>query len=188
MNLDALLATYGYPLVFVGSVVEGEVIVIAAGYFAHRHHLSIALVAGAAALGGAVGDLGYFSLGKRYGERGIRRLPASIRADAERARGAVQTNPVRVLLAMRFLYGLRVLLPMLCGASPMRLGRFARYDVATAIAWSAIFSGIGYGFGTAAEAAIDEIEHYEWCVIPVLLAIAFVMHRASKRLSPLVAP
>ena len=159
-----------------------------AGYVAHRQHMPVALVAGCAALGGTLGDLGYFLLGRRFGEGALLRLPTSIRAGAARARAAVRRNAVRVLLAMRFLYGMRIALPVLCGVSRMSLPRFARYNVATAIVWSAMFTGLGYGFGAAATAAIREVERYEWLVISGIVVLALLMHPASKRLRQWMDP
>jgi membrane protein DedA with SNARE-associated domain len=182
VDIAALIDTYRYPLVVLGAIAEGEVIVVTAGYLAHRHHMDVGLVAVCAMFGGSVGDLGYFLIGRRYGERALLRLPGSIRAGADRARAAVEHNPVRVLLVMRFLYGMRIALPVLCGASTMKLWRFARYGVGTAVVWSLLFTGVGYAFGAMATAAIREIERYEWLVLCAIVALGFALHRASKPL------
>ena len=100
----------------------------------------------------------------------------------------VRHNPVRVLLVMRFLYGMRIALPVLCGASAMSLSRFSRYDVGTAIVWSALFTGIGYGSGAAAAGAIGEIDRYEWPVVCAIGVLGLLTHLASKRLRRWIAP
>ncbi len=186
VDTSGLIATYGYPLVVVGAVLEGETVVIAAGYMAHRHHLSFPVVVACAAIGGSVGDLGFFLIGRRFGERAVAHLPSSVRKSVARARDAVRDNPKRVLLTMRFLYGMRMALPILCGASPMPLRRFGWYDVATAIVWSLLFSGIGYAFGAAATVAIHEIERYEWVVLLGAISLGLIVHQVSRRLRPWV--
>jgi membrane protein DedA with SNARE-associated domain len=188
VDIPELIGTYGYPLVILGAIAEGETVVIAAGYVAHRQHLSVLGVVACAALGGSLGDLGYFLLGRRYGERALLRLPRSLRAGTARAREAVHRNPVRVLLSMRFLYGLRIALPLLCGASSMSARRFAAYNVATAIAWSACFTAIGYAFGAAATAALRQIERYEWGLLAAAVVLGLVVHLLLKRLRPWIEP
>ena len=44
MSLPQLLTDYGYWAVFVGSLLEGETILILAGFAAHRGYLSLPLV------------------------------------------------------------------------------------------------------------------------------------------------
>ena len=80
MNAAALIASYGYPIVFLGTIFEGEAVVIAAGYLARRHHLSVEMVFVCAAAGAASGNQIYFLLGRRFGDRLILRAPAKIGA------------------------------------------------------------------------------------------------------------
>jgi membrane protein DedA with SNARE-associated domain len=188
VNVAALIGTYGYPLVLLGAIAEGEVVVITAGYLAHRHHLDVWVVASCAAVGGAVGDLGYFLLGRHFGERALHRLPASIGTQTDRARAAVDRNPVRVLLGMRFVYGMRIVLPLLCGVSSIKLSRFVRYDVGTSIVWAGLFTGIGYGVGAVATAAIRQIERYEWIVFCGVAALALLLGQVSKPLRRWLEP
>jgi membrane protein DedA with SNARE-associated domain len=183
-----LIDTYGYPLILLGAIVEGETVLIVAGYLAHRGNMDVTLVATCAAVGGAIGDLSCFLLGRFFGGRSLLMLPAWIRAGADRARNAVESNPVRVLLMMRFLYGMRIALPVLCGASTMKASRFVRYDVATAIVWSAVFTGIGYGFGAVAMAAIHTVARYQWFVLGAIIAVGLLLHAASRPLRRLVVP
>ena len=183
-----LIDTYGYPLIFLGAVIEGETVLILAGYMAHRPGLNVALVAASAAVGGATGDISFFLLGRFLGARALQRLPARIRAGASRARSAVENNPVRVLLLMRFLYGMRIALPVLCGASTMKVTRFVRYDVGTAIVWSVVFTAIGYGFGAVAIAAIHTVARYQWLALGAIVVLGFLLHRASRPLRRLVMP
>jgi membrane protein DedA with SNARE-associated domain len=188
VGIADLIGTYGYPLVFAGAIVEGETVLIVAGYLAHGRGLDVTLVATFAAAGGALGDVGCFLIGRLFGERVLLMLPAWARAGAIRMRSAVERRPVRVLLVMRFLYGMRIALPALCGASTMKMSKFLRYDLATAILWSVVFTAIGYAFGAAATAAIHEIGRYQWLVVCAIVAIGLLLHRASKPLRRLVIP
>jgi len=179
MDAASAVATYGYPAVLLGAVVEGETIVIAAGYLAHRHHLPIWPIVLCAAVGAMVGDQGFFLVGRRGGERVIARLPSRLGARAARARDTVTRHPVRTMLSMRFAYGMRVVLPILCGASGIAQMRFARYNVATAVTWAALFAGLGYAGGAAATAFIGELEHYEVYLLVGLVLVMIAIHRVA---------
>ena len=69
-----------------------------------------------------------------------------------------------------------------CGASGIGLSRFTLYNVATALVWALLFTGVGYAFGAAATAAIHGIRRYEWIILVAILAITVIMHGASGRL------
>jgi membrane protein DedA with SNARE-associated domain len=188
LGITELIGTYGYPLVFAGAIVEGETVLIVAGYLAHGRGLDVTVVAVCAAAGGALGDTACFFLGRVFGERVLQMLPSWFQTGATRMRGAVEENPVRVLLVMRFLYGMRIALPALCGASTMKLSKFLRYDLVTAAAWAAVFTGIGYGFGAVATAAVHQVGRYQWLVVCAIVAIGLLLHRASKPLRRVVIP
>ena len=59
----------------------------------------------------------------------------------------------------------------------MRISRFIRYNVATALVWAVLFAGIGYEFGAVATAAFKDIQHYEWIFLLGLVLVAFIIHR-----------
>src|SRR5260370_41283512 len=73
-KLMDLLATYGYLAVFVGSLLEGETVLILAGFAAHQGYLSFPLVAGVAFCGGTLGDQSLLFLGPRYRQGAFRRF------------------------------------------------------------------------------------------------------------------
>ena len=67
--MEDLVATYGYPLVFALTFLEGETVVIIAGFAAHRGWLAADGVFLAAFLGSLLGDQLYFHLGRHFGPR-----------------------------------------------------------------------------------------------------------------------
>ena len=75
MNLAGLLATYGNLAVAVGTFLEGETILLMAGFAAHCGYLDLSKVI-LVAWGGLLGDQFYFFLGQRYGDRILARFPS----------------------------------------------------------------------------------------------------------------
>jgi membrane protein DedA with SNARE-associated domain len=89
MDLPALIAQFGYIAVFLGTVFEGEAVLLLAGYSAHRGYLDFAPVVAVAMSGAVLGDLTLFWLGRRHGQRLITRRPG-MHLRAERALGLIE--------------------------------------------------------------------------------------------------
>ena len=66
MDLPALLHQYGYALIFVGALVEGETLLMLGGYFAHRGYLDLARVIATAFVGAVCGDQFFFYIGRHH--------------------------------------------------------------------------------------------------------------------------
>jgi membrane protein DedA with SNARE-associated domain len=64
MPFTQLLADHGYLAVLIGSLLEGETILVLAGFAAHQGHLSLPLVLAIAFVGGTFGDQIFFWLGR----------------------------------------------------------------------------------------------------------------------------
>ena len=67
MDLAALISQYGLIAVLAGSLLEGETVLLLAGYAAHRGYLDFTTVVAVAMLGAVIGDQAWFVLGRRQG-------------------------------------------------------------------------------------------------------------------------
>ena len=75
MTLQSLIDTHGYWLLALGCLLEGETILLLAGFAAHRGYLDPWAVFGIASLAGFAGDQFYFWLGRRHGAAVLARWP-----------------------------------------------------------------------------------------------------------------
>ena len=77
-------------------------------------------------------------------------------------------HQVLLILGFRFLYGLRVVTPIVLGASRIAPVRFLVLNMAGALAWSLVIGVMGYLFGNALEVLIGDVRRYElWLFIGV---------------------
>ncbi len=167
-----LIQKYGYLATFAGSLVEGETLLILSGLAAHRGYLSLPTVIGIGALGGALGDLGFFMLGRRYGGELLSRFPR-YEGTADRVRAMIERHPNATILGVRFMYGLRTAGPVVIGASRVPLPRFIVLNAIGALLWSGCWTGAGYVLGRAAERLLGDLAHVEGELFAaVLLAMA----------------
>ena len=131
VDLPALIQAYGYPLTFIGALFEGETIVTLAGLAVHRGHLHWPALLVLAAAGGSIGDTIYFALGRRYGSELLARWPSFTPA-IERVQRLVHRNPASAVIAVRFLYGMRIAGPVVIGSSVLSWPRYLALNIIAA--------------------------------------------------------
>jgi len=166
--LESLLNEYGYPILLLGTFLEGETIMILGGVAAHIGYLSIDWVIACGFVSTLVSDQLYFYLGRRHGVRLLARRPAW-QVRSERVYQIMERYPVLLILGFRFLYGLRTVTPFAIGMSNVSYVRFSLLNVLGAGLWAIAFGLAGFYFGRGVEAVLGDIKHYE---IEVMAAIS----------------
>lgn len=179
-----LLQTHGYWVLALGCLLEGETMLVLAGFAAHRGVLDPVAVMGIAAVAGFTGDQFFFWLGRRHGAAMLARWP-SIAGKAARVHLMVERWHELLIVSVRFAYGLRVAGPMLLGMSSLSAWRFAAFNALGALIWAVAMAGIGWLFGAAAEALLGRLQHLEAWLLVGLLAVlgmaALLRHRCAAR-------
>lgn len=168
-----LIEKFGYLATFAGSLIEGETLLILSGLCAHRGYLSLPVVIVVGAVGGALGDLGFFLLGRHYGRQLLARFPRFAGA-VERVRGMIERHPSATILGVRFMYGLRTAGPAIIGTTRVSLVRFALLNALGALLWGACWAGAGYLLGRAAEHLLGDLAHIERELLGGALVLALV--------------
>jgi membrane protein DedA with SNARE-associated domain len=171
-DLAALSGPLAYAAVFLATVIEGEVVFVAASVLVHLGRLEPAGVFAAAALGGSAGDQLYF-----YALRGrlggwLDRFPAWVRR-RETVLGRVRTNASTMILLCRFLPGLRVAIPAACACAEVAPWRFSGLSILSSLAWAAAVMGTVAWLGPASLAELG-IKGFWTPLVPACLVLAFV--------------
>ena len=183
-SLPKLVADYGYLAVFVGTLLEGEAILLLAAYAAHRGYLSLPVVMAVAFFGATLGDQIFFFSGRFFGSGLMRRLPM-IRARAERINALLLRYHAALIIGIRFAYGLRIAGPIVIGMSSLRARRFLVFNALGAMIWAPLIAGIGYLFGHALEWLFADLKEYETIGLLALLLlfmlVSGVVHLARAR-------
>lgn len=167
MSLAALLLNYGYIAVFLGTFLEGETILIMAGFAAHRGYLDLRWVMAVATVGSFLGDQLYFYLGARYGWRILNRFP-KLKPRAVRVQALLERYHLPLIPGIRFLYGLRMVGPLVIGMSSVSWTRFFALNLLGAIVWAVLVGGSGYLFGNAMELVLADLRHYEEALLALM--------------------
>ncbi|KQR71707.1 hypothetical protein ASG03_03995 [Rhizobium sp. Leaf341] len=166
-SLEALISTYGIWAVLIGAGVEGEAVAFLGGVLAHRGLLVYWQVAAAAAFGSFVADQLFFLIGRHSARfRFVARLEAT--AAMRRATGLLERYPVGFILAFRFIYGMRIISPLLISRTNISALRFLVLNGIAACLWGMAITAVGFLFGNAVQILFGHLRLH----IHLLIAIA----------------
>lgn len=179
-ELFSFINEYGYLAVFIGSLFEGESILLIAGLLAQQDHLSLPFILVYAFLGAVVGDLAWFLAGRHGGNRLTKRFPLLLRWSAKPTI-LIKKYPRLISTLMRFMYGFRSVVPFSIGLSGIRLRTFLPWNMLGALLWVGVFGGVGYLLGEAFEALVGNVRRMEL----VLIMGAILAFAALKGISAL---
>jgi membrane protein DedA with SNARE-associated domain len=179
MSVSALVAQYGYWMVLLGAVAEGETVLLAAGFAAHRGLLQLPEVVLIAWLASSASDQACFYLGRRHGARLLARF-GSLQAPLDRLRPWVARHPNLAVLGVRFVYGLRTAGPIALGMLGVPRWKFALLNLLGAALWALLFGLLGYQFGNALQWLLDDLRSVEEAVLGLLLLAALLLPLALR--------
>jgi membrane protein DedA with SNARE-associated domain len=169
MDIDHLIHQYGYWAVGLFCFLEGETVLILAGFACRLGHLDLATVIGLAAVCGWMGDQTYFWIGRVFGSQAISRWP-SIARHAGRVQELIERYAYWVVLLVRFAYGLRIAGPILIGTSRLGVWRFAAFNGISAVIWASGVASAGWAFGAALQRALGSLHDIEVWIFGGLVA------------------
>jgi membrane protein DedA with SNARE-associated domain len=167
MTLVTLIETHGYWVLAIGCLLEGETVLVLAGFAAHRGYLDPFVVFGLATTMGFFGDQFYFWLGRHHGPAVLARWPSVARQSGQLDKLLLRYH-AGVIIGIRFAYGLRIAGPVLMGMSLISAYRFVFFNALGALLWAALIGSLGWVFGHAAEVALGDIRNLEfWLLLAV---------------------
>jgi membrane protein DedA with SNARE-associated domain len=171
---ESWIQNYGYIAVFFGSVLEGETVLILAGYSMSRGYLDPVPTFLLAVAGGTAGDSLYFWLGRRFGARLLRSLavPRPYRA---RAKMVLRRWGRQAAFTTRFAYGLRLALPMLIGAARMPALLFHTFNLIAATLFAVLYLGLGFMFGEAVQEILGRVRPYEHRILLSVICLGAII-------------
>ncbi len=191
LNVDHLVQTAGYPLLFLlvmsessGAPIPGETSLIAAGVLASQGKLEIVLVIVLAAAAAIVGDnIGYL-IGRKGGRWLLERPGAFQRQRLEVLRVGepfFETHGPKAVFFGRFVLGLRVWASWLAGATRMHWRSFVLWNALGGTIWATAIGLLAYFLGHSAGSAVEAFGVYGLVALAVAIVGAIVMHRRHTR-------
>jgi membrane protein DedA with SNARE-associated domain len=159
-----------YLSVLSGVILEGETVVITAAFSADRGYLNIYIVFLMAVLGTIISDYFWFFLGRLRGRWFLMKKPKWQQKIAK-ADQLLQRYQTLILIGYRFLYGFRIILPLVIGLSRVKTRVFLAYSLGVIIFWSILVCTIGFYFGEFLGAHFNRLKEYEFSIILGILLV-----------------
>lgn len=187
-EVQHLVSHYGLPAVLLGTFLEGEAVLLAAGVLAERGLLRPASVWLVAALGGWSGHVAFFSLGRlawRWGAPALRWPPLAARLG--RVDALVRDHPTASIFALQYLYGVRMVGAIALGLTALPWRRFLVTEAASCLLWAALFTATGYAAGEVATRVFGGWLRWLWVALSAILLL-IVLHLLSRRAGGRLAP
>jgi len=185
-DINGLITQYGYLALLIGCIAEGETFTLLGGVAAHEGLLNFAGVVLAAMAGGVIGDELLYWIGRRYGTKILRKLKKH-QDKVRKANRLIQRHPSLFVIGVRFMYGFRIIGPIIIGASHLKPLKFLLLNIIGAAIWATIFVALGYFAGGIIAPWLHKLDqhlkHILWLVAAVVFAFAlrWVIRRWNTR-------
>lgn len=183
MSPESLLQDFGYLAVFLGCFLEGEAILVAAGFFAARGYIDPFAVGLVGFAGAYAGHIFWFWLGRAHGVRLLDRFPRMQRHFGKGVRVFERYGAAAIILT-QWIYGLRITCAVIIGMSRISLLKFFVYQAVSCALWVGTITAAGYYFGRAIEKLLGRVEHIEKYVLLVIILVAlgfWLRHRWKEK-------
>ncbi len=184
--MQEFIIKFGYPALFLGALLEGESVLIAAGFLAKGGYLNLYVVMLIALMGTYTADVTIFFLGRKKGEGVISRFPVA-KTYYPKVKDLFNKYGIWAIFITRYLYGLRLAAAASMGTMKMNKGKYLPFNFLSCTIWAILVGSLGYMFGASLEALIGQVKHYEKIVVGLIIVVGigiWLIRRAwSKRRS-----
>ncbi|MCE5387155.1 MAG: DedA family protein [Acidithiobacillus sp.] len=182
-EVTEFLRRYGYSILFLGTLFEGEAVVVIAGALAQAGILSLPWVIVSAWAGSTLNDQILYQLGYHYQERLLRWLPGFLRRHVQRAEGMIRRFGDSITLLFRFIYGTRTITPILLGIHRYHPRRYLWMNPLAALLWAIVIASVGYLLGASLPLILRELRYVQMAFLGMVLLLGIYVlwkHRRSK--------
>lgn len=180
MEISQLIEHYGYAVIFLGTLLEGETWVALGGFAAYQGYLHLSVLIPVAIVGAIIGDQAFFLLGRKKGKEYLdRRLHLK-----ERVAGVhdlLERHQDLLMFGSRFMYGFRAVLPVAFGMSNVSQKRFFVFNVMGAVLWGVVFGYGGYALGGTMSVIIGDLKKIEIFIVVTAITVFFVIQGIAWR-------
>ncbi|MBK8814242.1 MAG: DedA family protein [Methylococcaceae bacterium] len=169
------LKEYGYPILFLWSILEGELGLIMGGIMSHTGDMNLFMAIFVAGLGGFAGDQIYFYIG-RFNKGLIQRKLHKQRRKFAIAHLLLKKYGWTIIFAQRYMYGLRTVIPMSIGITKYPGKQFAIINLLSAWVWAAITITPSYFLGAEILNLLSYAKAHWYFALPLAGGILYAVH------------
>ena len=178
--MEKFLDDYGYVALLIGTFFEGETSILVASSLIYRGLFEMPFTIFVGFAGSFISDWLYYSIGRFNGKYFIERHPA-LQARMSPVQQFFVTHKYQILFTYRFLYGFRVIIPLVIGMSRIKPFQFLFYSIVSGLLWASVVSTVGYFLGRHLDIKTDVFEKNILYVIAGFAAFGILLGYMIKR-------
>jgi len=160
MTLETIVVQFGYAALILGLLVEGETMLVLGAFMAHRGYLNLPLVILIGAIVPFASDQFFFWMGRLKGRQFLETRPAW-KPHIEKAKLLLGWNTTLLFLGIRFMYGLRTVLPFVIGMAKPDPKKFVILNLIGAFLWALTFGLAGQLIGQLMAGIFEDVKEHE---------------------------
>jgi membrane protein DedA with SNARE-associated domain len=155
--MEKFLDQYGYIALLIGTFMEGETSILMASSLIYKGLFSFPLTVLAAFSGSFISDWIYYLIGRLNGKYFLATRP-KLSEKVKPVTNFFHRHKFQILFSYRFLYGFRIIIPLVIGMSGLRPLHYLFYSTVTGLLWATTVSTTGYWIGRLLELRIQSFE------------------------------
>lgn len=148
--MEEFLQHYGYVALSVGTFLEGETAILIASSLAVSGLFKISYTVFFGFFGSFVSDWLYFIIGRLNGKYFLNKRP-KLQEKFQPVHKFFKNHRLQILVSYRFLYGFRIIIPIMLGMSDIKPIRFLAYSLIAGLLWASTVSSVGFFVGKILE-------------------------------------
>ncbi|GAB3959712.1 DedA family protein [Spirosoma harenae] len=182
MDFQELMLTYGYPMLFLGVLLESEAFLLIGIYLAHQGYFSLPAVIGLAALSSFCVTQLCFMLGNRFGPTFIRTRPRW-QLRYQRIEKLMNRYGTGLVIGFRALYGLRGAIPAAVGLAGFSSARFTIYNALGALIWAVTVTFLGSNLAQGIKQVYDSLQPSETMALTAVAGLGglYLIYQLVRR-------
>lgn len=182
-ELLSMISTYGYIAVFLGSLIEGEAVLIIASFLSYLNELHLPIVLLAAFAGTLLSDIGWFLLGRHSNDRFLKKWHW-LNTLSRQSITIVGKRPRLAAFWLRFMYGFRIIVPFSLGKTSISTVTYILYNALGVFLWVGTFGFLGYFFASTIDTFFGRVHHLEIIILVGIIATVVLSTHFNKLLRP----
>ena len=174
VSVEQLVEAYGYPVILLGTLVEGQPVMLFGGFAAHRGYLDLVpWVILAGAVGNFLGFRVWFLAARKFGRPLLERRPHWT-GRIEKVQGWLKRYEAMLIVGIRFMAGFDTVGTVAIGMSDVGVRRFTALNALGALIWAATLAAAGYLLGNVLELVLGDLAKVEKPLLVGILVLTIV--------------
>lgn len=172
--MDELIIPFAYIVLFLGCMIKGEAVLVAAVFASERGYIDLPLVLVIAFVATLSSDHLFYFIGRKKSRDILWHHPDLI-PFAENLYEKLKQNPLRVFISHQFLNGFTQRVPYITGTSNLKPLNFVWYDIVATFVWILTLFVVAFLLNAVLSGFFGEAEYYELGLLAGILVTGLLI-------------